>query len=231
MNAAALNAGMANTKFDGGSIPPVHVRNAANLVAMWAASQGHTEWTLNGFRATLEAEKAIPPPVDLNLSEAYRVQMAAISTAAMGFWHEGQGIDPSFDTPVLRDVAKLYQRMTIAEKTALAAQAEVKNLEGKTPVGEAWFEAAKEASEAAGFHGMEPAFVITSLYNEREDLRDLIRNEEGASYTQVLKDNEIIQIAISAIKKLPTQHEPQDEVLAVVHAVLKRLHDLTTGER
>jgi FtsZ-binding cell division protein ZapB len=42
--------------------------------------------------------------------EQYRLQMAAISTAAIGYWKEGDGILPDYDTPALRDVAKLYSK-------------------------------------------------------------------------------------------------------------------------
>jgi hypothetical protein len=42
--------------------------------------------------------------------EQYRLQMAGISTAAIGYWKEGDGIHPDYDTPALRDVAKLYAK-------------------------------------------------------------------------------------------------------------------------
>ncbi len=42
--------------------------------------------------------------------EQYRMQMAGISTAAIGYWKEGDGIHPDYDTPALRDVAKLYAK-------------------------------------------------------------------------------------------------------------------------
>ena len=48
--------------------------------------------------------------VDLESIEQYRLQMAAISTAAIGYWHEGHPIHADYDTPALRDVAKLYAR-------------------------------------------------------------------------------------------------------------------------
>lgn len=43
-------------------------------------------------------------------SEQYRMQMAGISTAALGYWKEGDEIHPDYDTPALRDVAKLYAK-------------------------------------------------------------------------------------------------------------------------
>lgn len=42
--------------------------------------------------------------------EQYRLQMAGISTAAIGYWKEGDGIHPDYDTLALRDVAKLYAK-------------------------------------------------------------------------------------------------------------------------
>jgi len=42
--------------------------------------------------------------------EQYRLQMAGISTAAMGYWKEGDGIHTDYDTLALRDVAKLYAK-------------------------------------------------------------------------------------------------------------------------
>jgi hypothetical protein len=43
-------------------------------------------------------------------SEQYRLQMAAISTAALGYWTEEEGIKPEYDTVPLRDVARLYAK-------------------------------------------------------------------------------------------------------------------------
>lgn len=42
--------------------------------------------------------------------EQYRLQMAGICTAAIGYWKEGDGIHPDYDTLALRDVAKLYAK-------------------------------------------------------------------------------------------------------------------------
>lgn len=48
--------------------------------------------------------------VKLDSIEQYQMQMAAISTAAMGFWEVGDDIHPDYDTPALRDVAELYSK-------------------------------------------------------------------------------------------------------------------------
>jgi len=42
--------------------------------------------------------------------EQYRIQMAGICTAAIGYWKEADGIHPDYDTLALRDVAKLYAK-------------------------------------------------------------------------------------------------------------------------
>lgn len=46
--------------------------------------------------------------VQLQDIEQYRLQMAGISTAAIGYWKEDDSIHPDYDTPALRYVAKLY---------------------------------------------------------------------------------------------------------------------------
>lgn len=50
------------------------------------------------------------PQVELDRIEQYRLQMAAIMTAALGYWKEGDSIHPDYDTVALRDVAKLYAK-------------------------------------------------------------------------------------------------------------------------
>lgn len=42
--------------------------------------------------------------------EQYRLQMAGICTAAIGYWKDGDKIDPDYNTLALRDVAKLYSK-------------------------------------------------------------------------------------------------------------------------
>lgn len=54
----------------------------------------------------LRAEAA--KPFKLEDNEQYRLQMAAICTAALGYWREGDSIHPDYDTPGLRDVAIRY---------------------------------------------------------------------------------------------------------------------------
>lgn len=49
-------------------------------------------------------------------AEIHRMQIAAISTAAAGYWKEGDSIHPDYVTAALKDVAGLY-----AKYAALAA--------------------------------------------------------------------------------------------------------------
>jgi len=56
-------------------------------------------------------------PVDLQDIEQYRMQMAGICTAALGYWKDGDSVHPDYDTPALREVAELY-----AKYAKLAAQ-------------------------------------------------------------------------------------------------------------
>ena len=61
-----------------------------------------------------------PPPAEPVLEdiEQYRLQMAGISTAAIGYWKVGDGILPEYDTVALRDVAKLYAKYDKLYKAA-----------------------------------------------------------------------------------------------------------------
>lgn len=59
------------------------------------------------LRARLTQPEQEPVLQDI---EQYRMQMASISTAAIGYWKEGDGIHPDYDTPALRDVAMLYAK-------------------------------------------------------------------------------------------------------------------------
>lgn len=49
-------------------------------------------------------------PMKLEDSEQYLQQMKGISTAALGYWKEGDKIHPDYDTPALHDVARLYAK-------------------------------------------------------------------------------------------------------------------------
>ena len=51
-------------------------------------------------------------------SEQYRMQIAGICTAAIGYWKEGDSIHPDYDTIALRDVAKLYAKYDALFKAA-----------------------------------------------------------------------------------------------------------------
>ena len=57
-------------------------------------------------RPLYAAPQATPPAPD----ERHVMQLAGISTAAYGYWKEGDSIHPDYDTVALRDVAKLYAK-------------------------------------------------------------------------------------------------------------------------
>ena len=64
------------------------------------------------FAALIRAENPV-----LKDSQQYRMQMAAICTAAVGYWTEYDSISPDYDTLALRDVAKLYAKYDALYKT------------------------------------------------------------------------------------------------------------------
>lgn len=53
---------------------------------------------------------AVPQEPVLQDIEQYRLQMAGICYAALGYWEEDDGIHPDYDTLAFRDVAKLYAK-------------------------------------------------------------------------------------------------------------------------
>lgn len=66
--------------------------------------------SLNAFARAILSHAAPAGAVALDQSEQYRMQMAGISTAAFGYWKEGDDIHPDYDTVALRDVARLYAK-------------------------------------------------------------------------------------------------------------------------
>ena len=72
--------------------------------------------------------------------EQYRMQMAGISTAALGYWKDGDGIHPDYDTVELRDVAKLYAKYDALYKARWAAQPEQGPVAWRTFDGEGGYE-------------------------------------------------------------------------------------------
>ena len=68
------------------------------------------EWAHDYVQANLHKLKPAQQEPVLQDIEQYRLQMAGISTAAIGYWKESDGIHPDYDTVALRDVAKLYAK-------------------------------------------------------------------------------------------------------------------------
>ncbi len=65
-----------------------------------------------------EARQGDGESVKLDDIEQYRMQMAGICTAAIGYWKEGESVHPDYDTLALREVAKLYAKYDALYKSA-----------------------------------------------------------------------------------------------------------------
>lgn len=83
----------------------------------WTIAGEITDWSKNfsmyktqHYTRPVFAAPLAQQPQKLEDIEQYRMQMAAISTAAIGYWKEGVYIHPDYDTVALRDVAKLYAK-------------------------------------------------------------------------------------------------------------------------
>ena len=80
----------------------------------WSMLEAAKESLREHMARIKELEEALAQPaqepVALESIEQYRLQMAGISTAAIGYWKEGDSIHPDYDTLALRDVAKLYAK-------------------------------------------------------------------------------------------------------------------------
>ena len=77
-------------------------------------------------RAILQAAPPAPAAVAVP-DEQYQAQMAAISTAAIGYWKEGDAIHPDYDTVALHDVAKLYVKYSLLFNALAAAPAQAQD--------------------------------------------------------------------------------------------------------
>lgn len=62
------------------------------------------------YRAALTTAAAVPVEQRLDDIEQYRMQMAGICTASIGYWKAGDSVHPDYDTPALREVAALYEK-------------------------------------------------------------------------------------------------------------------------
>lgn len=81
-------------------------------------------------------EQAQPVLEDI---EQYRMQMAGIMTAALGYWKEGDPIHEDYMTVAIRDVAKLYAKYdALFQEKSAASQAQTE----RKPMTEAQIDAA-----------------------------------------------------------------------------------------
>jgi hypothetical protein len=123
-------------------------------------------------------EQAAQAPTALDSIEQYRMQMAAISTAAIGYWKEGDGILPDYDTVPLRDVAKLYAKYDALYKAAawvpLPVQAE--------PVADILLRAIQRLNQNP--YSLTKGECITEL----EKLRELVKEQPAHAAQEPLTD-------------------------------------------
>lgn len=97
---------------------PEHLFFSARLRIAQRAGVGLFEETNAIIRETLAELRATSAAPDLQNIEQYRMQMAGISSAALGYWQESDSIHPDYDTVALRDVAKLYAKYDKLYKAA-----------------------------------------------------------------------------------------------------------------
>lgn len=135
------------------------------------------EWTLSTMRECRRADEA-----ERKLAEAERQlenerqKVAGCSTAALGYWKEGDSLHPDYECTAIHDVASLYQRMVEAERKL------------------------KEAQEA-----LHPSIEDDAYYNLAGALEDLKHQgaDKVCVWTieRVLRQIGQCQIAIAAIEK------------------------------
>lgn len=95
-----------------GPVPPAYATEINRLRnVIQAACSGGLDHMIDRWKVLFpDAPVPTVKPAQLEDVEQYRLQMAGISTAALGYWKESDGILPDYDTLALRDVAKLYAK-------------------------------------------------------------------------------------------------------------------------
>ena len=163
------------------------------------------------YTVPLFAHPAAQQPQKLEDVEQYRMQMAGISTAAVGYWKEGDSIHPDYDTPALRDVAKLYTKYDALYK-AQQPQAEA------VPVVDRVYEAAKRLVDHADFQ----LGGVLSAKSKARDIPSNAASKVKARHLASLRD---------ALAKTPQQAEmvPSDVVRDAVAAEREACAALAQG--
>ena len=183
---------------------------------------GRVQELVGRFEAQQQAE-----PV-LQEIEQYRMQMAGISTAAIGYWKEGDGIHPDYDTLALRDVAKLYAKYDELYKAQPEQQAE--------PVSQAviagalfdfmgWLTTRDERLVLSGADEAGPAVEAITAFSKMRGLSlDDAKVQDWQNYTtsprrKELSASEILNMMPSAI---PAEYDgPLMEFARAIEAKLK----------
>lgn len=157
------------------------------------------------YAAPHPAPEAKQEPV-LQDIEQYRMQMAGICTAALGYWKEGDGVHPDYDTPALRDVARLYAKYDELYKANRAPEATVnaqllealkalmpyvESHDDAGPYGAGWqsseLEAKIESARVAIVAAEQAPDAITSYYRDR-DRGGWAKHRPEAGYTDIVSD-------------------------------------------
>lgn len=128
------------------------------------------------WRAWFDTREPRQPPT-LDSSEQYRLQMAAIGTASLGYWKEGDSIHPDYDTVPLRDVARLFAKYDQLYKFREQVRVMVAMLKNRE-----WAEDLAATGDAAELQG-----VITELVG---GLQPLDQDAERAAVEAWANENQ-----------------------------------------
>jgi len=139
------------------------------------------------------AGEPVAGPVQLDIIEQYRMQMAGISTAAHGYWKAGDPIHPDYDTPALRDVAKLCADYAQRSSELDQLRARVAELEAAAPA---------PADEPVAWTD---ADAICNAPDVDEAIRTLLDDQTGDNAVEVVRA--ILRYAQPAAARVPLTDE------------------------
>lgn len=151
-------------------------------------------------------------------------QLAGISTAAMGYWKEGDSIHPDYDSVALRDVAKLYAKYVAASQPSAASGRELPPL----PNTAYWWSPKTSSGMTQGLacwstnSGPHPAWDITDYYTA-DQMREYALAALSAAPADANADwknkRKVIEDAIIGLRDgwaIRSQAEEALEVLATI---------------
>lgn len=131
--------------------------------------------------------------------EQYRMQMAGISTAALGYWKEGESVHPDYDTKTLHDVARLYAKYAHYRECCIAFEAVmVQGADNAAPPSPP----APAMSQCRGINE-DQAEAIYDAYEVLREQQSGDRGRDGAIYR--------LGVAINGVLCVPAASEKLDE--------------------